>query len=67
MILTFFTPEGTVVIDSDKVTDLELSEIKLDRANLDDVLALQPRDLTAEIDSLESRIEKLEVTDAERI
>jgi len=67
MILTFFTPEGTVVIDSDKVTDLELSEIKLDRANLDDVLTNQPRDLTAEIDSLESRIEKLEVTDAERI
>ncbi len=60
MIVQFHTPKGIVTVDTDTVTDVKLAEIGMNREKLNDFLALQPRDLGAEIDELKAKVIKLE-------
>ncbi|KKN72607.1 hypothetical protein LCGC14_0408490 [marine sediment metagenome] len=49
MIIQFHTPKGIVTIDSDTVTDKELTTLKVTRAALEELI---PRDLAPEFDNL---------------
>lgn len=57
MIITVYTPEGEVEIDSDTVTDDELAELNITRASL---LNMVPRDLAGEVDDVKTRLKALE-------
>jgi len=57
MIIQLHTPNGIVNVDSETVTDFELTELGMTRDTLNELV---PRDLQAEIDGLASRIAKLE-------
>ncbi len=50
---------GVVTIDTDTVTDDELLNLKVARANLPNT---QPRDLAGEFDDLVDRVKKIEET-----
>ncbi|KKL81864.1 hypothetical protein LCGC14_1990510, partial [marine sediment metagenome] len=54
MIIQFHTPDGVVDIDTEEVTDTELSLINMTREEFDMFLSNQPRDLLAEIDELKA-------------
>jgi len=60
MLLTFHTPEGVFQVDTETVTDGELTQIGMTRARLQEVMEWAPRDFTAELDNLKARVEKLE-------
>ena len=57
MIIQFHTPKGIVEIDSDTVTDAELSKLGVTREAMNKLI---PRNLSVEIDDLKVRVEKLE-------
>jgi len=53
MIITFHTPDGTVDIDTDTVTDGQLKALGLTRSSIAD---LMPRDALSELDALKRTI-----------
>lgn len=57
MIISLHRPEGIINIDSDTVTDEQLAELGLTRADFNSMI---PREPLAEIDTLKARVEKLE-------
>ncbi len=57
MIVQLHTKNGVINIDSGKVTDVELADLKMTRQDLNDMM---PRDLRTEIDELDLRLKKLE-------
>jgi hypothetical protein len=57
MIIQLHTSRGIIEANTDTVTDAELADFNMTR---EDLTALIPRDIVAEIDALKARIEKLE-------
>jgi len=53
MKIQFHTPKGITVIDSDNVTDIELSKLNITREQMKESI---PRDLTKEFDDLKIQL-----------